>query len=340
MRRSSDGYISATGMFKAAFPWASAEEEDAERQYHKKMPAAGPVEIAGNVWVAPESALKLANDYGLKPYIVALLDPSPIEKGSTNTSITSPPRFVVPEKEIAAAQPSQPVGSVRKRTLRSASPSKIATPSRKIASPRKPRTARKAKADNTTPAAEASSRLNSALENGASAVSPSVDDSVEGHDTPLVNGTGKRANATAKKAGTNADDAVTVKVDEEIVRQGNTETTTTHVKVEMPPGVVDLPLPESPEAMVAKAKEMVEEANRLEESRSASSMGKISKAHKKRKAEEVEQDEDSADGANAGGRGKRVKVLEEEIKRGKVRTRAMVGITATLAIGAIIPYLF
>lgn len=53
-RRSSDGYISATGMFKAAFPWASHKEEDAERQYHKKFSSAGDEEVAGSVWLAPE----------------------------------------------------------------------------------------------------------------------------------------------------------------------------------------------------------------------------------------------------------------------------------------------
>jgi hypothetical protein len=53
-RRSSDGYMSATGMFKAAFPWASKEEEAKERIHHKKLSSSGPDEVAGNVWVSPE----------------------------------------------------------------------------------------------------------------------------------------------------------------------------------------------------------------------------------------------------------------------------------------------
>ena len=40
-------------MFKAAFPWASAKEEQAERAYHKTLPSAGPEEVAGNVWISP-----------------------------------------------------------------------------------------------------------------------------------------------------------------------------------------------------------------------------------------------------------------------------------------------
>jgi hypothetical protein len=41
-------------MFKAAFPWASHAEEEAERKFQKSFPSAGDEEVAGSVWIAPE----------------------------------------------------------------------------------------------------------------------------------------------------------------------------------------------------------------------------------------------------------------------------------------------
>lgn len=42
-------------MFKVAYPWASTEEEKAEREYHiqKADPKTGE-EVAGNLWVHPD----------------------------------------------------------------------------------------------------------------------------------------------------------------------------------------------------------------------------------------------------------------------------------------------
>ena len=51
-RRSSDGAVSASGMFKAAFPWAKHSEEQAEKEYVKDLTAAATDEVAGNVWIS------------------------------------------------------------------------------------------------------------------------------------------------------------------------------------------------------------------------------------------------------------------------------------------------
>jgi hypothetical protein len=46
--------VSATGMFKIAFPWAAHSEEKEEREYLKGLDTTSEDEVAGNVWVSPE----------------------------------------------------------------------------------------------------------------------------------------------------------------------------------------------------------------------------------------------------------------------------------------------
>ena len=53
-RRSLDGYVSATGMFRASFPWAKSAEENDERTYLKSVPSTSHDEVAGNVWIPEE----------------------------------------------------------------------------------------------------------------------------------------------------------------------------------------------------------------------------------------------------------------------------------------------
>jgi len=117
---------------------------------------------------------------------------------------------------------------------------------------------------------------------------------------------------------------VTVEVESNVERKGNTETTTTNVKIEMPAGSAELPLPESPEQMIEAAKRMVEEAKKAE--------GDSSSSASKRKAEELEDDTDEA-GDNELQPAKKARLLERELKTEKVRNRAMIGVAATLALG-------
>lgn len=57
-RRSRDGFVSATGMFKIAFPWAKVDEERSEREYLKAQEGTSEDEIAGNVWISPSLGKK------------------------------------------------------------------------------------------------------------------------------------------------------------------------------------------------------------------------------------------------------------------------------------------
>ena len=120
-----------------------------------------------------------------------------------------------------------------------------------------------------------------------------------------------------------------VEVDQSVDVHDGTETTHTNVIVEMPTGSAELPLPEDTERMLETAKQMVEEAKGLESS---------PKLSRKRKIEEVEPSDIDAELPVQPA--KKARVLEEKLKREKVRTRALFGVTATLAIAAAIPYFF
>lgn len=125
-------------------------------------------------------------------------------------------------------------------------------------------------------------------------------------------------------AGEKAEEKVRVEVEQNTEVKGNKETTTTNVKIEMPSGSPDLPLPENPEEMIEKAKEMVAEAKKID--------GESSSPSSKRKAEDLD-DESDEEADNELQPAKKARLLEQTLKREKVRNRALIGVTATLAIG-------
>lgn len=259
-------------------------------------------------------------------WVRALLDPTDIVQSpsSAKKQITPPPRFDLPPVEAPVHL--SPVAS-RTRRGRSASPSKRA------ASPRKSRPTRATKEANAAATSAANASLQSALEGS---VNGTVEQSVEVEETKQEDVDEKpRTTSKSKKAVAVADtedeEEKKVQVDvEKSVGGGKgqkTEAKQTTFSVDMPISFLpEAPSAEDTERMIAEAKEMVQEAANQEtgENETAES----SKAAKKRKTDDLSDDEDEETRSL---RTKRAKVLEEKLKRERVRNRALVGVTAAFA---------
>lgn len=269
-------------------------------------------------------ALELADDYGIGLWIRALVDVTPVSSGGDDKkSISPPPKFVFKANGETSLPPPSATPRGRGRP-RAKSPSKIATPMGKASLPRKPRpaTAKSSKQANAASAEAVTSSLQPSLDDAAStADTESVDDD-------KLDGICEADQKDEVEETDKAEDKVTVEVDSTVEVNGDTETTHTKLTVEMPSENPNLPLPESTEEMITRAKEMVEEARKLE--------GEASRGSIKRKAEEMDDDDDEDDERdNELQPAKKARVLEKELKKQRVRSRALIGIAATLAIGLV-----
>jgi hypothetical protein len=174
--------------------------------------------------------------------------------------------------------------------------------------------------------------LQSALDTAASvADSESVDGTVEPNGVaPEEKETKtKKGSTRAKKQASApvADEKVKVNVESTTDVKDEVETTQTNVSVEMPVSLPDLPPAADTEQMIAQAKKMVEEATKLQQAEAESSASP--KANKKRKSDEVEDEKGAEPSAQPT---KKARVLEDKLRRERVRNRALVGVTATLAL--------
>lgn len=332
MRRSKDGYISATGMFKIAFPWAKAEEEKAEREYVKSKTETSMDETAGNLWISPLLALELAKEYQMLDWVRALLDPTDIIQtpASSKKTITPPPKFEMPPLEtLTELNPTS-----RTRSRRSASPAKSSP--KKTASPRKSRAPRATKESSVAATTAASASLQAALD-GVAEIKEEINGTIEDGDAAIEESTVTSPKKSRSIKQATVDEKVTVNVESTTEVKNDIETTQTNVTVEMPVTLPDLPPAEDTQAMIAQAQKMVEEANKLQEKDATAESS--SKAAKKRKSDEVEEDEEeNAD--EPAQPAKKAKVLETKLRKERVRNRALVGVTAALTLAAAIPYFF
>ena len=211
------------------------------------------------------------------------------------TFTTNPMSFLPPPNGVNA-RASTPKSRGRPR---GASPAKNGSPSKQ--STKKPRATKAAKEADAASAREASASLQATLD----------------HTTPDGPSTAEPASEDGEKVKIHVDSSVEIKGDTE-----RGETTT--VKIEMPRGVPELPLPERPEEMIETARKMVAEARKAD--------GEGSSSKGKRKAEEMDEDSDES-AENEAQPAKKVRLLGEELKKEQVRNRALLGVVATLMVG-------
>lgn len=289
-------------------------------------------------------------------WVRALLDPTDIVQSPTSAKkqITPPPKFELPMDEPSSSR----------RSRRSVSPSKKST------SPRKSRTVRSAKDVLSTPStAAANSNLQEALEITASMeaangpIRPVAVDEVEVKDILVQGSPEKKKGRKSKKAAAETEEDQEEEEEQKEKKKSEkkekkktekTEKKKKDIKEEMEIEVteavpatedstkttltLDMPitLPEVPSAaetqeMIAKAKEMVEEAIKSQAEGSVAGPSSVT-VTKKRKPEE--DDEEAA--AEASQRAKKAKVLEEKLKRERVRNRALFGVSAAFALAYVL----
>jgi hypothetical protein len=286
-------------MFKLAFPYAKTGDEETERKYLKTLSSTSDDEVSGNTWVSPAYALELAEQYKMGFWVRALLDPAPLARAKEGTKkpISSPPPFTLPPEENLLSPPSLAPNTGRGRgRRRSTSPSRAAQSTRKIASPRKRTTKTSSHAANLVNA-------NAMTTNVLPSVEDLIDDQVAPHP-----------------------ERVHVEVDAAVDTNGTVETEYTKVKVDMLSEVADVaagsPDPADTERMIATARRMVEGARTID--------GIVSGRKTKRKADDldVDDDEDIMEPPY-----KETKVLEQQLKTERVKTKALLGLSATLAVG-------
>ena len=260
------------------------------------------------------TALDLADEYGIRLWIAALLDPEPITHGTSdpNKAIRSPPTYRFKsmvngstggkEKGGSSSKSSSSKRSSKKDDSAEAeTESKSSKNPRKMATPRKPRKPRTAQSSIDETASYTSTRAES------------------------VNGEA------------NAGETVKVEVEKSSAPnpvEGEEPTEFTKVNITLPADHPDMPLPNDVDGMIVQAREMVKEAEKIEGGSSTTTTTKA-KGKGKRKADEAADGGPSSPEPSSSAShqpAKRAR-MDVELRKEKMKRRALTGIAASLAVG-------
>lgn len=254
-------------------------------------------------------------------WVRALLDPREIAQnpssgnkssGHKQVKINQPPKFELPAAYAPQLSPT------RTGSRRSASPSKGP------ASPRKSRHTKGTK-DIGSPGTTAT---NESLQS-------SLDMTVSSKGTPSVTGTVATSvepdgEEKKPKAASKSKKASRTSPTEKEGKEVKVKDEADHAKAVEMPILPEAPSTTDTERMITEAKEMVQQANKPKQKDAAPAESSSSKAAKKRKTDKLSDDEETHEASSQ--RVKRARVLEDKLKRERVRNRALVGVTAAFAL--------
>ena len=259
-------------------------------------------------------------------WVRALIDPIDIPQSpsSARKRVTPPPKYELPPLE----SPVEKLSPSRTRSRRSASPSK------RTASPRKPKTA-KATKETTDPPAGVPETIHETVEANGVHAPPAQSPKAKAPTrrskripTPL-----RDVQTPAQEDAPKAEEKSEPPAKDGEVAKPAEETT----KEAEPPLLPELPPEADPKKLVSEAKEMVENASKEQNDEQNGENDEPAQSSKKtpgkRKTDALsEGEEDEAESEARVQRTKRAKVLENKLKRERVRNRALVGVTAALAV--------
>lgn len=353
MRKAKDDYISATSMFRAVYHKASEAQMKNEMEIVRRELAARSDDNASGVWVpGTPDALQLADIYGIRPWVQALLD-APTSKaeygdesrpGSSGSRLTPPPSSLPTDsaspktnhstthksEQLVAATPSRKSGRER-----STSPRKIV--------PASARKLKKAALETLDTVGEHTQEVAEDVKGVVPDIKAKADDVADAVQKPISSTTAKvpksvsKAASLTKKAASSAAKAVKAAAEngiEEAEEGGNLFTTSV------------ASVGQSMSDMMAEARAQVEAAEHKDAEALAESglappqKRKSSKRQAKEAALEDDDDEDGALKEQAiSVKRSKVEDLEIGLVQEKRKVRALFGLVIGLGATAILPYL-